>query len=226
MCCDATVVAPLRRNGRPIPRAPRHDGAALDRARRRKERTYPEVGHNGTRLVVLGCEVGGRWNDEALDFVRRLGRLRAAQAPPLLRQSVAAAYARRWWCLLGVAVQDALASTKLGLSSGPLAGCADNGGPCDADVVALLLEQPAGLPDLRPEPARRGRRAGALLPRLRRRALQDAPAQAGRRGRQVRRAGAAGRAASATRASRLRCRGARGSCSAFCARTRAWVSRA
>jgi len=143
LCCDATVVAPLRRNGRPIPRAPRHDGAALDRARRRKERTYPEVGHNGTRLVVLGCEVGGRWNDEALDFVRRLVRHRAAQAPPLLRQCVASAYTRRWWTLLGVAVQDALAATILGLPAGPLAGgTAAAAPPFDADVLADTAAMP------------------------------------------------------------------------------------
>ena len=149
LCCDATVISPLRRNGTPQPRAAREDGASLARARRRKERTYPELGRNGTRLVVLGCEVGGRWNDEALDFVRRLARgKRAAQAPPILRQSMAAAYSRRWWCLLGVAVQDALASTALGLPSGPLAGCADNGGPCDTDVVALhgALSAPSRLP--------------------------------------------------------------------------------
>ena len=127
----------MRRDGTPRPRAAREDSAAFADTRLRKKRTYPELGRNGTRLIVLGCEVGGRWNDEALGFVRRLARLRAAQAPPLLRQSVAAAYSRRWWCLLGVAVQDALASTALGLPSGPLAGCADTGGPYDADVVAL-----------------------------------------------------------------------------------------
>ena len=141
-------ISPLRRK-HPHGHAPHANiGASLARPCRRKERTDPELGRNGTRLVVLGCEVGGRWNDEALGFVRRLARLRAAQAPPILRQSMAAAYSRRWWCLLGVAVQDALASTALGLPSGPLAGCADNGGPCDTDVVALhgALAAPSRLP--------------------------------------------------------------------------------
>ena len=149
LCCDATVVAPLRRNGRPVPRAHDVDGAALARARRRKERTYPEVGHNGTRLVVLACEVGGRWNDESLDFVRRLARHRAAQAPPILRQSVASAFTRRWWCILGVAVQDALAATLLGLPSGPLPGGAvSSAPPFDADVLTGygVAEAPSRLP--------------------------------------------------------------------------------
>jgi len=149
LCCDATVVSPLRRDGRPIPRAHDIDGAALTRARRRKERTYPEVGLNGTRLVVLACEVGGRWNDESLDFVRRLARHRAAQAPPLLRQAVAQAYTRRWWCLLGVAVQDALAATVLGLPVGPLpGGAALAAPPFDADVLADLAD--AGPPSRLP----------------------------------------------------------------------------
>jgi len=137
LCCDATVVAPLRRDGHAIPRAPDVDGAALARARRRKERTYPEVGQNGTRLVVLACEVGGRWNDESLEFVRLLARNRASQAPPILRQAVAQAYTRRWWCLLGVAVQDALAATLMGQLTGPLpGGAATAAPPFDADVLA------------------------------------------------------------------------------------------
>ena len=46
-------------------------GAALDQARRRKERTYPELAqpHGRARLVVLGCEVGGRWSEETRQFL-------------------------------------------------------------------------------------------------------------------------------------------------------------
>ena len=44
--------------------AARQDGVALAAARRRKERTYPELVARGARarLVVLGVEVGGRWS--------------------------------------------------------------------------------------------------------------------------------------------------------------------
>ena len=62
LCCDATVVSPLGRDGRVHGRAADEDGFALDTAWARKARRYPEVGSNGTRLVVLGCEVGGRWD--------------------------------------------------------------------------------------------------------------------------------------------------------------------
>ena len=43
------------------------DGAALGQARRRKELRYPELTgeHGRARLVVLACETGGRWSDEA-----------------------------------------------------------------------------------------------------------------------------------------------------------------
>ena len=137
LCCDATIVSPLRRNGAPRPHAADTDGVALAQARRLKERTYPELDGGGTRLVVLGCEVGGCWNDEARRFVSRLAHLRAAQAPPLLRHAVRASFMRRWWGLLSVAVQDALAATTLGLPLGPLSGCAPASAPYDADVVTL-----------------------------------------------------------------------------------------
>ena len=50
--------------------------AALDQARRTKERTYPELtGEQGrARLVVLACATGGRWSEEAQSFLRHLAR--------------------------------------------------------------------------------------------------------------------------------------------------------
>ena len=73
LCCDATLVAPLRRDGRPQPRAAEEDGAAIAVARRRKEARYPELCRPGPqRLVVLACETGGRWGPEACGLVRIL----------------------------------------------------------------------------------------------------------------------------------------------------------
>ena len=61
LAIDTTLVSPVSRDGLPYPRCVREDGAALTAARRRKERTYPELtGQFGrTRLVVLAGEVGG-----------------------------------------------------------------------------------------------------------------------------------------------------------------------
>ena len=62
LATDTTLVSPLRRDGSARPRAADHNGAALDEARRRKERTHPELSGDGGRacLVVLAAEVGGR----------------------------------------------------------------------------------------------------------------------------------------------------------------------
>ena len=59
------------------------DGAALDQARRTKERTYPELTceQGRARLVVLACETGGRWSEEAQSFLRHLARARARSEP-------------------------------------------------------------------------------------------------------------------------------------------------
>ena len=58
---------------------PEEDGAALRRARQRKEKTYPElVGRRvRARLVVLAVEVGGRWSEEARNFLSQLAKARA-----------------------------------------------------------------------------------------------------------------------------------------------------
>ena len=67
LCCDVTLVSPLRTNGTPHPRTAREDGAAIATARRRKRERYPELLRPGPqRLVVLACEVGGRWAAECV----------------------------------------------------------------------------------------------------------------------------------------------------------------
>ena len=70
---DTTLVSPLRRDGTPHARCAGEDGAALRKARRRKERAYPELSgeHGRARLVVL-ASVGGRWSVETQSFLRQL----------------------------------------------------------------------------------------------------------------------------------------------------------
>ena len=63
LAVDTTLVSPLHCGGSARPDAAQIDGAVLTVARRKKERTYPELmgPHARARLVVLAGEVGGRW---------------------------------------------------------------------------------------------------------------------------------------------------------------------
>ena len=86
LCCDATFISPLARTGHPQPGAAETDGAE-----RRKRSTYPELCSGGPQeLVVLGSEVGGRWNGEAGRFVQHLLRVRSQRAPPRDRRGLVA----------------------------------------------------------------------------------------------------------------------------------------
>ena len=127
------------------------DGAALRVAERRKHCTYPELARGGPqKLLVLGSEIGGRWNTAAQGFVRDLVRLRALRAPPAVRAAASSGWARRWWGALSVAVQLAVASTALGCAwpAAPVPGPSD--GPALDRVLDLAADAgPSRLP-LRP----------------------------------------------------------------------------
>ena len=85
---------------------------AIAAAERDKRETYPELVRSPKcQLVVLACEVGGRWSSTCAWLVRELAEARSAQAPPRLRRSTARAWEARWWGMLAVAVQNALAAT-------------------------------------------------------------------------------------------------------------------
>ena len=103
LAIDATLVSPLHCDGTARPGAARIDGVALQVARRRKERTYPElVGpRTRSRLVVLAGEVGGRWSGETC--TRLLAKARARSEPSILRTRVELAWRLRWAALLACA---------------------------------------------------------------------------------------------------------------------------
>ena len=56
-------------------------------ARRRKERTYPELTgpRARARLVVPAGVVGGRWSEETRVFLGKLARAKARSVPLILR---------------------------------------------------------------------------------------------------------------------------------------------
>ena len=151
LCCDATLVSPLTRTGQLQPCTADLDGAALRTAERRKEATYPELRSEGPqRLVVLGSEVGGRFNSDAHGLLRDLVRVRACRAPPALRAAAASGWTRRWWSILSVAVQQAVTSTALG-RPWPLPPHAARATGPPLDRLLDLAEGPSRLP-LRPAP--------------------------------------------------------------------------
>ena len=99
LAIDTTMVSVVRADGSPRRQCVGRDGTALDQARRTKELRCPELsGDQGrARLVVLACETGGRWSEEAHDFLRQLARARARWEPREIRQAARRAWFR-WWC--------------------------------------------------------------------------------------------------------------------------------
>ena len=137
LAVDATLVSPLTRQGQAHPRADVQPGSAVDAAARRKRNnTYPELGHaRRCRLVVVGTEVGGRFSTEVVQFLRLLARHRAAAVPRLLRPAAITAWVARWSGLLAVAAQRAFAASLLELP--PAADLGDGPGP---ELHELLAE--------------------------------------------------------------------------------------
>ena len=115
LAIDTTLVSPLHRDGSARARAADHNGAVLVQARRRKERTYPELSGEGgrARLVVLAAEVGGRWNEETATFLSALAKAKALESPLVLQGRVQAAYIRRWSAVLACSAARAFSLSLL-----------------------------------------------------------------------------------------------------------------
>ena len=142
MAVDTTLVSPVRRDGRPRPRADAVSGLALRKAERTKERTYPELlGGARCRLQVIALEVGGRWSNTARTFVRLLARSRARSIPAGIRTAARQAFAQRWGELLSISAQRALAISLLELPAESVPSI-DGSLP---DISEILEEGRAGL---------------------------------------------------------------------------------
>ena len=135
--CDVTVVCPLSRMGEARPQTARSDGHVVQAAQDRKHRHYADVdASNAGALIVLGCEVYGRWCTDALNLVKELAYLKARSSPAYLRASVRAAWFNRWWSLASVSTQAAIAEALLtGIGVDLLPAAVTNEGP---DVIDLL----------------------------------------------------------------------------------------
>ena len=114
LALDATLVSPVRRDGTAQPGAAVEVGVTLRRARARKEARYPEIVYGRRcRLVVFAMGVGGRWEQEAMDFVRVLAKAKSRSAPSLLRRSAELAWAKRWGSMISIAALGAVAASLL-----------------------------------------------------------------------------------------------------------------
>ena len=92
---------------------------------------------------MLALEVGGRWSEEAVCFVRLLAKAKARTVPQLVRSAARAAYFHRWTGILAVAAQRAFAATLLELPVDDAEGV-DGDVPVLEEVLgdARLLEAP------------------------------------------------------------------------------------
>ena len=144
LAVDTTLVSPLTSSSQPRRRAGQYAGAALQDARKSKERTYPELLRSRRcRLVVLAIETGGRWSPEATTFLRLLAQTKARAVPNLLRKAVEASLLSRWSAILTHAAQHAFAASLLALD------CAGTSST-DGDTP---LHQPASVRSAPPTPA-------------------------------------------------------------------------
>ena len=133
LALDTTLVSALRGDGTARRGAADVDGVALEAARKRKARTYPElVGvHRRARLVVIALEVGGRWSTETRSFLSQLAQAIARGEPHLMRRRMEQAWRLRWGSMLSCAAARAVATSLLEL---PGARGGDGETPTFADV--------------------------------------------------------------------------------------------
>ena len=123
LAIDKTMVSPLHRDGKARRGTAPTNGNALEEARKRTERTCPELAGEGgrARLVVLGAEVGGRWSKETVTFLSSVAWAKVRDLPEELQKHARRGWLRRWSVLLGCAAAKTFAMSLLDLT------------PCGAD---------------------------------------------------------------------------------------------
>ena len=112
--CDATVVSPITRTGQPRPGTSNKNGKLLEDAERENNDTYWEVENSGLgALYSLGAETYGRWSKQCVDLVPALAQERGQSVHSRIRRGVIQGLLQRWWGILGVALQRAVAHSVL-----------------------------------------------------------------------------------------------------------------
>ena len=110
---DATLRSPFTREGVPRSGAATVSGSTFAGAYGDKMRVYGrDVAASGqVAFVVVATEVFGRFDDNARLLVSDLVRAHCQDATPVLRRRLELGWHRRWWGLLSVAAQVAVAGS-------------------------------------------------------------------------------------------------------------------
>jgi hypothetical protein len=134
--CDITVISPLTRVGAARAGTSNRGGSLLEQAQSDNDNTYHDVIASGLgALMCLGCEVFGRWGPQCIKLVPELAREKSRGLHPRIRRGVALSLQHRWWGILGVGLQKAVAHIILHSDAG-------------ADLFTSLLEPVVAIADL------------------------------------------------------------------------------
>eukprot|EP00959_Pyramimonas_sp_CCMP1952_P473746 9502262-Pyramimonas_sp.AAC.1 len=110
--CDVTVVSPITGRGQPRGGTSNRGGRLLERAQQENDSTYAEVISSGLgSLQCLGAEVYGRWGEQSISLVPTLAQERTRDLHARVRRGAALGLQHRWWGILGLALQRAVART-------------------------------------------------------------------------------------------------------------------
>ena len=109
---DCTLISVLHGDGTPWADADTTPGIRIRKAEERKANTeHPLLARSPhCHLLVLACEVGGRFSDTSIHFVQQLAwnKTRHIQNPTI-RRLARATWMRRWWGILSVALHTSVA---------------------------------------------------------------------------------------------------------------------
>ena len=138
---DATLRSPLSGAGIPHGAAATVDGATFPPARRDKADTYPELVAPSARhkFMVLASEVGGRFSEECIELVTKLLNAKCGHLSGQTRKLFKLVYHRRWWAILSMAVQRAVALNLLG---GDWAPTCEFVHPGEEELLCVAVQPP------------------------------------------------------------------------------------
>ena len=87
-------------------------------------------------LVVVALETGGRWGEEACNFIEEFAFARAREAPPALRFATAIGWQRRWTRMLATSSSVAFAQSIMQAPGAESFAAVDGTAPPLEDLLA------------------------------------------------------------------------------------------